>query len=55
MCRNVKRWRNETMACRDGVGPIEAERRFPSGTRLSSNTLLQKALNQEIDKKTDVA
>jgi transposase-like protein len=56
MCRNVKRWRNETMACRwMGSALLEAERRFHRVRGYRQIPLLQKALNQEIDKKTDVA
>jgi len=56
MCRNVKRWRNESMACRwMGSALLEAEKRFHRVRGYRQIPLLQKALNQEIDKKMDVA
>jgi transposase-like protein len=51
MCRNVKRWRNETMAYRwMGAALLEAEKRFHRVRGYRQIPLLQKALNQEIDK-----
>jgi transposase-like protein len=55
MCRNVKRWRNESMACRwMGAALLEAEKHFHRVRGYRQIPLLQKALNQEIDKKIDV-